>query len=103
MFNLGLSAEELGRMKDEDADGYQKAFDDATFKCYIFRLRAKMDTYNVRSALLLLSLIETNCLIFTLKDESRLKTNVYEVREINYKDYNEKLLKEIKEMEQAGY
>jgi len=38
-----------------------------------------------------------------VKDEQRLKTNVYELREINYKDYNERLLKEIKEMEQAGY
>lgn len=37
-------------------------------------------------------------LLLNLKDENRLKTNVYEVREMNYKDYNERLIREIKEM-----
>ena len=32
------------------------------------------------------------------QDENRLKTNVYEAREINYKEYSEKLIREIKEM-----
>ena len=33
-----------------------------------------------------------------LKDENRLKTNVYEVKEINYKEHNERLIREMKEM-----
>jgi len=79
---LGASAQQIGQMKDDDSDGFQKIFDDATFKWYVFRLRSKMDSYN---------------------DEQRLKTTVFEVRDINYKDYNERLLKEIKELEQSGF
>jgi hypothetical protein len=39
-----------------------------------------------------------NLTIFYLKDENRLKTNVYEVKEINYKEHNERLIREMKEM-----
>lgn len=91
-------------MKDDDPEGFQKIFDDATFKWYIFRLRAKMDNYNVMTTLVTRLLYNILCSLFLLfKDEARLKTTVFEVREINYKDYNEKLLKEIKELEQAGF
>ena len=33
-----------------------------------------------------------------IQDENRLKTNVVEVREVNYKDYCERLIKETKEL-----
>ncbi|XP_046438075.1 replication protein A 70 kDa DNA-binding subunit-like [Daphnia pulex] len=74
---LGKSADEVGRLKDSDNNEFQKIFEEATFKWYVFRLRVKMETYN---------------------DESRLKTNVYEVKEINYKEHNERLIREMKEM-----
>jgi len=74
---LGKSAEELGNMKESDPTQYQKCFEESTFKWFIFKLRVKMEMYN---------------------DENRLKTNVVDVREMNYKEYNEKLIKDIKEL-----
>ena len=38
---------------------------------------------------------------FLFQDENRLKTTVYETKEINYKDYNEFLIKEIKNLSLA--
>ncbi|KAK4019388.1 replication protein A 70 kDa DNA-binding subunit [Daphnia magna] len=74
---LGKSADEIGRLKDTDNAEFQKIFEEATFKWYVFRLRVKMEMYN---------------------DENRLKTNVYEVKEVNYKEHNERLIRELKEM-----
>ncbi|KAI9564074.1 Replication protein A 70 kDa D-binding subunit [Daphnia sinensis] len=74
---LGRSADEIGRLKDTDNAEFQKIFEAATFKWYVFRLRVKMEMYN---------------------DENRLKTNVYEVKEVNYKEHNERLIRELKEM-----
>ena len=45
---LGTSAEELGRMKESDEQAFDNVFQQANFKDYIFRVRAKMDTFNVR-------------------------------------------------------
>ena len=44
------------------------------------------------------SLIIFCFVIVSMQDENRLKTNVIEVREMNYKEYNEKLIKDIKEL-----
>ena len=44
---LGKSAEELGELRDSDEQAYDLVFQQANFKEYIFRVRAKMDTYNV--------------------------------------------------------
>lgn len=44
---VGKSADEIGRMKDSDNAQFQRIFEDATFKWYIFRLRVKMEMYNV--------------------------------------------------------
>jgi len=74
---LGKSAEEMGNMKESDPTQYQKCFEESTFKWFVFKLRVKMEMYN---------------------DENRLKTNVVDVREMNYKEYNEKLIKDIKEL-----
>ena len=96
---LGKSADEIGRLKDSDNGEFQKIFEEATFKWYKFRLRVKMETYNVShnynlNILILMAIVY----IGGDQDENRLKTNVYEAREINYKEYNEKLIEEIKEM-----
>lgn len=37
-------------MKDDDAAQFQKVFEDSTFKWYVFRLRVKMEMYNVSSS-----------------------------------------------------
>lgn len=44
---LGKTSAELGRMKDDDPAAFQKVFEDATFQWYVFRLRVKMEMYNV--------------------------------------------------------
>ena len=48
---LGTSAEDLGSMKDTDEQAFDNVFQQANFKEYIFRVRAKMDTFNVRRTL----------------------------------------------------
>ncbi len=44
---IGKSADEVGRLKDSDNNEFQKVFEEATFKWYVFRLRVKMEMYNV--------------------------------------------------------
>ena len=44
---LGKSSEEIGKLKDSDHVEFDKLFENATFKWYIFRLRVKMETYKV--------------------------------------------------------
>ena len=44
---LGTSAEDLGNMRESDEQAFDNVFQQANFKEYIFRVRAKMDTYNV--------------------------------------------------------
>ena len=48
---LGCSAQELGDLRDQDSPDYNNAFQRANFKDYIFRVRAKMDNYNVSCVL----------------------------------------------------
>ena len=44
---LGKSAQELGELRDQDSPEYNDAFQRANFREFIFRIRAKMDNYNV--------------------------------------------------------
>jgi len=71
---LGKSAEEIGQLKENDVSRYDQMFAEANFKSYIFRLRAKMETYN---------------------DESRLKTVCVQAIPINYLEYNQKVIADI--------
>ena len=48
---LGCSAQELGEMKEQNSPEYDSVFQKANFKAFMFRVRAKMDTYNVSSLL----------------------------------------------------
>ena len=45
---LGISANELVEIKDRDLTAYGKYFQDAQFKSYTFKVRAKMENYQVR-------------------------------------------------------
>ncbi|XP_068206149.1 replication protein A 70 kDa DNA-binding subunit isoform X2 [Palaemon carinicauda] len=74
---LGVSAQELGGMRDNNNDAFQNVFADATFKSFNFRMRVKMETYN---------------------DESRLKNTVVQCTPIVPKEYNRRLITEIKQM-----
>lgn len=44
---LGISAEQLGEMKETDEQAFDNVFQQANFKEYVFRVRAKVDTFNV--------------------------------------------------------
>ena len=45
---LRKSAQELGELRESDENTFDSLFQEANFKEYVFRTRAKMDTYNVR-------------------------------------------------------
>ncbi|XP_060067506.1 replication protein A 70 kDa DNA-binding subunit-like [Ylistrum balloti] len=74
---LGKNAQELGDMKDSDEASFDQVFQDAMFKPYIFKLRAKMETYN---------------------DETRLKTICVNANPINWKEYGHRLVEEINKL-----
>ena len=44
---LGTTAEDLGSMRDTDEQAFDNVFQQAYFKEYTFRVRAKVDTFNV--------------------------------------------------------
>lgn len=44
---LGCSAQELGEFREQNSPEYDAVFQKANFRDFIFRVRAKMDTYNV--------------------------------------------------------
>ena len=52
---LGRSADELGLLKDSDSTQFQKVFEDATLKWFVFRMcvkkRRKEETYNYQTRL----------------------------------------------------
>jgi len=44
---LGKTADELGELRETDEQAFDLVFQQASFKEYMFRVRAKVDTYNV--------------------------------------------------------
>lgn len=74
---LGRSGEELGQLKEQDENAFDRLFTEAAFKSYIFKMRAKIELYN---------------------DESRLKTICMGVTPINFADYSKKLITDIEAM-----
>jgi len=74
---LGITAQELGQLKEDDNNRFMTILKEASFKEFNFKLRSKMETYN---------------------DETRIKTQVITVEPVNYVEYNKRLIKEIKEM-----
>lgn len=74
---LGITADELGELQENDNDAYLEKFGDASFKSFIFTLRVKVEIFN---------------------DENRLKATCVTVSPVDYKEYNDYLIKEIKKM-----
>ncbi|XP_042880445.1 replication protein A 70 kDa DNA-binding subunit-like isoform X2 [Penaeus japonicus] len=74
---LGTTSSELGFMRENNPDNFQNIFTDSAFKNFSFKLRVKMETYN---------------------DESRLKTTVVACSPLEPKEYNRRLISEIKQM-----
>ena len=42
-----MSAQELGEMKEQGTGAYEQVFQKANFREYMFKVRAKVDTFNV--------------------------------------------------------
>jgi len=74
---LGYSSEEIGNCFEGDEERYNAIFSEATFKTYMFRMRAKADTYN---------------------DETRVKHTAVSIDNIDYAAVNKMLIKEIESL-----
>ncbi|KAK2145994.1 hypothetical protein LSH36_641g01037 [Paralvinella palmiformis] len=74
---LGKSGEELGQLRDQDENAFDRIFTEATFKSYVFKMRAKVEPYN---------------------DEARLKTICMSATPVNFVDYSKKLITDIEAM-----
>lgn len=48
---MGLTAGELGELKDTNNDAFLEKFGEAAFKTFLFKLRVKMESYSVSRAL----------------------------------------------------
>lgn len=44
---LGTTSDALGALKEQDRDRFEMTFDSLAFKTYNFKLRCKIETYNV--------------------------------------------------------
>lgn len=74
---LGVTAQELGSLKETDEDKFNEVLAEANFKSYIFKLRTKLETYN---------------------EESRLKTIVVTATLVDPVSYTKKILSDMKQM-----
>jgi replication factor A1 len=43
----GIDANQLIKMKDDDSVAYNKVFEESNYKTYVFKVRAKMENYQV--------------------------------------------------------
>ncbi|XP_052800689.1 replication protein A 70 kDa DNA-binding subunit-like [Mya arenaria] len=74
---LGIKADDLGNLKETNELAYDNVFEEASFKSYVFKLRAKVETYN---------------------DESRLKVGCTNASPIDYVEDGKRLLDEINKL-----
>ena len=78
---LGITAQELGELQQNDNDAFLEKFGDATFKSFIFKIRVKSEVFS---------------------DENRLKATCVNVSPVDYKVYNDHLITQIKELAGIG-
>ncbi|KAK7474490.1 hypothetical protein BaRGS_00034244 [Batillaria attramentaria] len=71
---LGVKADELGDMRENNEPAFDQVFQQAVFKQYVFKLRAKVEMYN---------------------EESRLKTVCVNAAPVDFIDYSKHLLEQI--------
>ncbi|KAK3579832.1 hypothetical protein CHS0354_029562 [Potamilus streckersoni] len=77
---LGKTAAELGQLRDSNEAAFDQVFQDALFKSFIIKLRAKVETYN---------------------DESRLKTVCTTANPIDWQEHGRRLVDDINKMSVA--
>jgi replication factor A1 len=73
---LGVTANELGAMKDSEQTRYDEVFTNCVFQEFNFKLRAKMETYN---------------------DEKRVKVNVVSIEPVDFVQSGRRMLAKIKQ------
>uniref|UniRef100_A0A914BYU2 Replication protein A subunit n=1 Tax=Acrobeloides nanus TaxID=290746 RepID=A0A914BYU2_9BILA len=78
---LNRSAQELGRLQEEDLDEYNKIFESIRFKAFNCRIRAKSQFFN---------------------DQEQIKWSVYDMKPVPYDMYNRYLKKTIKSFEDSS-
>lgn len=54
-----MSAEQLGEMRETDEQAFDNVFQQANFKEYVFRVRAKVDTFNVSTGTCVCTILYT--------------------------------------------
>ncbi|KAK0166630.1 hypothetical protein PV327_004122 [Microctonus hyperodae] len=74
---IGMSAQELGELSENQPDDYNDKFSTVAFNSYIFKIRTRVETYN---------------------DEARLKGTIQACEILNYKMFNKHLVQELKKM-----
>ncbi|XP_071569838.1 replication protein A 70 kDa DNA-binding subunit-like [Temnothorax nylanderi] len=74
---LGMSAQELGELKENDNDAYMQKFDEVNFKRFLFSLRAKSEFF---------------------QDEMRIKHVCTSVAPLNYKTYLAHLIDKVSKL-----
>ncbi|XP_024873809.1 replication protein A 70 kDa DNA-binding subunit-like [Temnothorax curvispinosus] len=74
---LGMSAQELGELKENDNDAYMQKFDEVNFKRFLFSLRAKSEFF---------------------QDEMRIKHVCKSVAPLNYKTYLAHLIDKVSKL-----
>uniref|UniRef100_A0A7S2JN56 Replication protein A subunit n=1 Tax=Cyanoptyche gloeocystis TaxID=77922 RepID=A0A7S2JN56_9EUKA len=74
---LGLTADDLQALKENNPAEYDRVFSEALFKSYIFKIKAKMETYN---------------------DESRVKLSVLAIDPMDFRSETTRMLDSIRAM-----
>lgn len=74
---LGMSTEELGRLKEQDEAAFEEAIKKAQFQTYFLKLRVKMEKFN---------------------EEERLRCSVVNVSPMSYEEYGKKLITDIQKL-----
>lgn len=80
-FTIGKTSDEIGTMSENDPEGLSAFLQTQHFKSFMFKLRSKVETYG---------------------DSQRNKISVQKVEPINYKEYNDYLIKNIQRLTGVG-
>lgn len=92
---LDMTSDELGAIAENNPDALLSIGERANFKQFMFRCRAKMETFNVNVSMH----YEIHTKIqFMFQDETRLKVVALRVDHVNYKEYNAHLISRINQL-----
>ncbi|ELV11146.1 Replication protein A 70 kDa DNA-binding subunit [Tupaia chinensis] len=72
------------RMILSNEQAFEEVFQNANFRSFTFKIRVKLETYNVQTAFLF------------SKDESRIKATVMDVKPVDYREYGRRLIMNIR-------